>query len=201
MKTRGKAIRAAAFIAAAALTAGALLPYQNAGFTVSRLTAYADETKTEGKEGPFSYFKYSDRVEIISCDMSVTSVEIPTTIDGLPVTAIDMYAFECSKLKTITIPESIERIGYWSFAMFSELESVYLPDSLKLIEMHAFEACPKLETIVFPDHLVEVHSKAFEDTPWLAAQRAKDKVVIVNGTVVDARTAEGDIVLPQYEID
>ena len=50
MKTRGKAIRAAAFIAAA-LTSGALLPYQNAGFTVSRLTAYADETKTEGKEG------------------------------------------------------------------------------------------------------------------------------------------------------
>ena len=122
--------------------------------------------------------------------------DIPEEIDGLPVTAIMRYAFQCSSLTSITIPESVKTICYYAFSMCPDLTSVKLPNSLELMEMHAFELCSKLETVEFPDHFVEIHSKCFDETPWLTAQRKKDPLVIVNGALIDAFTAKGDIKIP-----
>ena len=80
--------------------------------------------------------------------------------------------------------------------MCKNLESVTFPDSLKKIGFRAFEDCPKLSTINFPDHLVETGDFTFENTSWLDAQRKKDPLVIINGAVIDGRTCEGKVVIP-----
>lgn len=140
--------------------------------------------------------KYSDHAEIIQCDMSATSVEIPSSIDGVPVTKIGMYAFQNCSFTSITIPESVESIGGYCFSMCSQLEEVTLPSSLKVIELRSFSQCPKLSKIEFPDSMVEIHSYAFDETPWLDAQRDQSPLVIINGALIDARTTKGDVVIP-----
>ncbi len=190
-------IRAVACAAAVVLTAGVPISVQRGAFSTSPASAYAEEKDyTEGTSGIFSYKKYSDHIEIWNCDMSATSADIPSSIEGLPVTVIDMYTFQGTKLKSVTIPDSVTTIGHWAFCMCSDLETVTIPDSVTSIGIRAFEFCSSLKTVNFPDHLVETSSSTFADTPWLEEQRKKDPLVIVNGAVIDAQTTKGDVVVP-----
>ena len=54
---------------------------------------YATEEYTKGTYGVLTYRNYGDYVEITDCDTSATEVEIPSEIDGVPVTIIGDYAF------------------------------------------------------------------------------------------------------------
>lgn len=197
-KTKERIMKIAAIAAAITLTAGMPLGTPNSADAPAQLTAYAntDFNYTSGTLGAINYAKYTDHIEITGCADGTTSLEIPDTIDGLPVTAIQMYAFQLCSLKTLTLPDSITRIGGYAFGMSSELTTVKLPANLEVIELHAFEMCHKLETIEFPDHTVEIHSKAFDSTPWLDAKRKENPLVIINGTLLDGTTAKGDIVIP-----
>lgn len=59
-----------------------------------------------------------DYVRIVTCDRAVTVVEIPSEIDGLPVTSIGTFAFQsCLNLTNVTIPESVTfvRVKYGQF--------------------------------------------------------------------------------------
>lgn len=189
-------LKTMAFVSAVALTAGVPLSVQKSTFSAMPLTAYADEAYTQGKEGQLSYLKYSDHIEIYGCDSSATSVEIPSTISGLPVTVIGMYAFQCTKLKSIKIPDSVKEIGHWAFSMCSDLTSVTIPDSVEKIGIRAFEMCSSLSTVNFPDRTIDFNSNIFESTPWLTEQRKKDPFVVVNGALLDAQTCEGKVVIP-----
>ena len=195
MKNSKKALKAAAFIAAAALTAGITLPTERGAISISPLSAYAEEEGTEGKTGVFSYTKYSDHAVINFCDMSATSAEIPESIDGVPVTEIGIYAFQMSSIKSVTIPDTVKEIGHWAFANCEGLTSVTIPDSVEKVGIRAFEGCKSLKTIEFPDHIVEWNAKVFEGTPWIAAQRETSPLVVVNGALLDGDKCKGDVKL------
>lgn len=192
--------RMAALAAAAVITAGVPLTMQRGAASKNQFTALAysatDTNYTQGSTGQLNYAKYSDHIEILGCASGAASVEIPETIENLPVTAIARYAFQCSSLKSITLPESIKTIGYYAFDMSNDLTTVNLPDSLELIEMNAFKQCKKLENVTFPSHFVEIHSNCFDETPWMDAQRKKDPLVIINGALIDGKTAEGKVEVP-----
>ena len=191
-KTKRMSLKRAA---AAFLSAGMMLtmPMYTAPL---QFTAFADGEAQYVQNDTMTYYKYDDHVEIYNCSSNQTSFEIPETIEGLPVTAIAMYGFQCSKLETLTVPDSITVIGDYAFSMSSDLKSVKLPDSLEVIGMHTFEYCVKLDTVEYPDKMIEVRSKAFDSTPWLEALRKKDPLVIVGGSLIDGRTAEGAVEIP-----
>ncbi len=61
------------------------------------------------------------------------SVEIPSSVDDIPVRAIATYAFSKSeKLESVTIPDSVEEIQGLAFEYCLNLVSVKLPDNEKL---------------------------------------------------------------------
>ena len=96
----------------------------------------------------------------------------------------------------VEIPDSVEMIGCDAFEGCADVTSVHIPSSVKIIELEAFLGCTKLETIEIPESVDEFYYDAFKDTPWLAHQRAENPLVIVNGTLIDAQTAKGNIVIP-----
>ena len=52
------------------------------------------------------------------------AVAIPSTIDGLPVASIADDTFQYSSISSITIPDSVNSIGYEAFSESSSLTNV-----------------------------------------------------------------------------
>ena len=186
MKSKRIALKAASFIAAATLSAAMPLSTIGSTFMQSTLTAYAAETS-----GSLTYEKYDDHVEIIGSDYKATSIEIPDSISGLPVTAIGDYAFDGCSLSSVTIPNSVKTIGKYAFCQSANLKSVTIPESIEFIDLRAFDSCKQLSEVNLPDKMIEMSAKVFDNTPWMDAQRQKNDLVIINGRGITLR--DGDM--------
>ncbi|MBQ4143128.1 MAG: leucine-rich repeat domain-containing protein, partial [Thermoguttaceae bacterium] len=75
----------------------------------------------------FKYTVCDGRIEITKYTGSASSVIIPLSIDGLPVTSIGKRAFyECNSLTSVTIPNSVTSIGGGPFAACDKLTEIYV---------------------------------------------------------------------------
>lgn len=149
----------AVMIAGVICTAG--LPQFRSAIWETELVASAETT---GSYGDLTYTAYSDCVYITDCDTSVTSVEIPEEIEGLPVTEICDNAFEdCTLLKTVTIPDQVKYIGDYAFANCTQLTDLTIPDSVVWIGNYAFRNCNSLESVTLSIYVEYVRTGAFSD--------------------------------------
>lgn len=70
----------------------------------------------------------------------------------LPITVVSIGAFRrCTNLKSIKIPEGIEKIYAGAFADCESLTEIYLPDSLKWLGFGAFSGCKSLSKVSLPE--------------------------------------------------
>ena len=90
-------------------------------------------------------------------------------IDGLGVLSFDGDVrsigkgafFECSRLKSISIPESVIIIGDNAFSSCKGLTSVILPESITDIGNYAFDSCLNLANINIPESVTSIGNFAF----------------------------------------
>ena len=96
--------------------------------------------------GMYEYtLKEDGTTEITKVDPNCKDKEIPSELDGHPVTSIGVVAFSmCNKLTDLIIPEGITSIGGGAFFACAKLKSVSIPDSVVLIDNCAFACCPSL---------------------------------------------------------
>lgn len=88
-------------------------------------------------------------------------VNIPSEINGTPVTTIGNAAFRDSSVTSVTIPASVTEIGSNAFAHCTSLKSITLPSSLSSISEALFSGCSQLTTIQIPDSVPSIQSCAF----------------------------------------
>ena len=112
-------------------------------------------TVDEDMDGVFDY------VKITACDQSVTEVEIPSKIKGLPVTIIEEAFYGCENLTSITIPESVTSIGDLAFFYCKNLTSITIPDGVTSIGVNAFGYCTSLTSITIPNSVTSIGDLAF----------------------------------------
>ena len=100
---------------------------------------------------------------VTDCEMGVTSVEIPSTYDGVPVTGIGANAFaDCSWLESIIIPEGVTVIGNQAFLRCLALKEVRFPSTLKELGTSAFMSCVYLKQVDLSNtQLKEIPAQAF----------------------------------------
>lgn len=109
-----------------------------------------------------TYTKTDGGIRITGFDNTIENLVIPDTIEGVPVTVIDWYAFEnCTKLKSVSIPDTVTHISRYAFVHCTSLETINMPDSLYAIEEYAFHDCPLLKGIVLPEGLNIIGDRAF----------------------------------------
>ena len=104
----------------------------------------------------------SPHVEIIGCQSTATSVDIPTTIEGYPVSVINSGAFSSHKnLISITIPDSVYTIGQDAFSDCEGLTSITIPDSVKLVGQSAFSGCKNVTSFKISTNLTVIYDNTF----------------------------------------
>ena len=129
-------------------------------------TIHYNSTPDNAKLTDSDYLTYTINMDgtitIISCHEKATNINIPSEINGIPVTSINSSAFaNKSNLTSVTIPNSITTIGERAFYGCSKLTSIVIPESVKTIESNTFYNCNRLENITIPDSITSIGDYAF----------------------------------------
>ena len=101
-------------------------------------------------------------------------ITIPTTLGGCTVTGLGEYSFAanpydghqgnplCSKIRSVTIPQSVTSIGKRAFDGCSALTTLSLGEKIKTIGNYAFENCTSLTGVTIPQSVTSIGYYAFE---------------------------------------
>lgn len=103
-------------------------------------------------------------VRITRCRTAEETLEIPSSIEGLPVYAISADA--CAELRSvrqIICPDSVKTIGLCAFRMNENLEYVRFPKDVVEFSATWLSQCPKIKTIVLPGMLEKITGEVFEN--------------------------------------
>lgn len=112
-------------------------------------------------ETPVEAFEIEDGV-ITSYDISYgTEVNIPSTINGMTVTAIDDFVFENYSITKLVLPNTLTRIGDCAFINSTSLKKVIIPDSVTFIGNGAFAYAP-IEQLKLGSSVQTIDDYAFE---------------------------------------
>lgn len=93
--------------------------------------------------------------------ISLAKIDIPNC------KSIGSEAFEgCTDLRSVTIPDGVQKIGERAFEGCESLTSIYIPSSVQFVASDAFNGCENLDTIIVA-----------EDNPWLESSDENNAVV------------------------
>ena len=89
----------------------------------------------------------------------LTSVEIPDSVKDIG----DLAFYSCGELATVTIGSNVTKIGKTAFSGCGVLTTVMIPDSVTGIGDWAFHNCGRLTTVTIGKGVKEIRGFAFSD--------------------------------------
>ena len=141
--------------------------------TMTAQTAWAFDITIDGLEWTCTVIDGTQNVKIKPKTLSSVpeSVTIPGTVidqgTNYTVTEIDSYAFDrCNgnnggNLKSVTIPESVTKIGIGAFLQCSNLATYSGGSGVTVIEIMAFQQCGSLTSFTIPSGVTVINQNTF----------------------------------------
>ena len=126
--------------------------------------AATPETETPAEDEKyfgFSYITEEGGAIITSYDGDSKDIIIPASIRTLPVIAIADEAFKGSSAVSVSIPETVERIGWFAFASCPRLERIVIPQKVSEIGYGAFDGSPLVTVYASPDSYAAKYAKSY----------------------------------------
>lgn len=179
-----------------ALPCGAL---DGANSTAEEESGIAVDTSGDAAYDVFTYRENeSGGITITSCDTAATAAQIPTEIDGKPVTEIGDAAFmSCGFLTSIEVPVGVTKIGESAFSSCAMLCTVTLPEGLTEMGKGAFESCSMLSEVQLPSTLTVLSDALFYDCGYLPYLELPDTVREIGNETFYSCTTLVEINLPE----
>ena len=109
----------------------------------------------------FTLMTNSGAITITGYTCSDVAVNIPSMINGLPVTVIGESAFWDTSVTHVNIPNSVTAIGSRAFDGCSFLTGVTIPSSVTTIGSYAFYGCG-LTGVTIPKSVTDIGDEAFD---------------------------------------
>lgn len=108
---------------------------------------------------------------------TLKTVSLPNSV-----TKLGSYAFyDCSALEEVSMGQNVTQIGASAFKSCTKLFDVYLPDSVTTIEEEAFKDCTSLESVSTPTNIAELGYYIFSGCTSL--KQFTGKYALDNGRV------------------
>ena len=167
------------------------------------------------------YFDKAERA-IVGCDKTVTAADIPSAIDGTPVTGIWEEAFSgCSNLTSVTIPDSVTYLTHNTFsgtALYDDeanwengilyIDNVLIvakndfsgncviKDGTRVIAGTAFFNRSGLTGVTIPNSVTHIGGHAFSACTNLASVTIGNSVTSIGNGAFSGCTSLTDITIP-----
>jgi hypothetical protein len=147
---------------------------------------------------PLTYKVAGGKVSIVSCDKHASGeLVIPSSYAEKPVTSIARNAFNsCSRLTSVSIPDSVTSIGDRAFRYCSKLTSVTIGNGVTSIEGWTFDYCGNLTYVRIPDSVTSIGKKAFAHCSDLTSVRIPDSVTSIGDLAFYDCTALTRVTIP-----
>ena len=138
----------------------------------------------------------------------ISSLIIPSEIEGLPVRAIadKAFAYEAS-LETVVLPKDLLTIGERAFAQCTKIKRVYFPETLTALDKSAFLGCSAFtEMRVIPTSArvfdIDYSSGMADRFMTLKATKGKKRIIFVGGSnlTMGLDSAAVDTAFPEYDV-
>lgn len=110
--------------------------------------------------------------------------------------SITSSCFYGTKLKSITIPDSVKIAGACTFYDCTNLTNVYLGNGIDNIGRSIFYNCTSLESIEIPDSITVIESSAFDNCSALLNITFGNNIVEIRGSAFSNCTSLKSITLP-----
>lgn len=183
------------------------------------MTLGAVSVSAEITENGLHYKISNGEIAITGYSGSEETVTIPSSIDGIPVTSIDLMAFykkefkkviiedglktissnafcECAKLESVVIPNSVTSIKDRAFDQCTALTDVTLPNQIKAIEEYTFYKCSSLKSIVIPDGVKSIDKFVFRGCSSLESIKIPNSVESIGNNAFYGCSSLKSIVIP-----
>ena len=123
-------------------------------------------------------------------DLTITKLNIPATLNGVPVCTIGGGAFySYKKLTELSIAYGIKQIGKKAFGGCTSLERITIPRSVEKVEAGAFSGC---------------YNVRYADIPTIAIKEIQteklEKLILNSGTSIDSHAFKDSVCLKELVI-
>lgn len=184
--------------------------------------AFALETAEEFLYNENIYYQINalDEVVITRSRASVKEAIIPAEIDGRPVTEIQNNAFQSrTRLTTVSLPDTIRKIGDYAFYQCTRLETVEIPDTVAHIGWGILAGTPWLESqpegcviagdqiligyrgsdsqVVIPEGTTAIAGRAFEDCENMMSVSIPSTVTEIGGLAFSGCSKLSECTIPE----
>jgi hypothetical protein len=117
-----------------------------------------------GTQFLFDYTTNGGAITITGYSQPCETVDIPSSLNGLPVVEIGTNAFrDRDYVRSVTIPTSVTNIGPGAFQGCLNLTNVLLPNNLRSISHDTFNSCYSLYTLNIPSSIGSIGANVFSN--------------------------------------